>query len=485
MTAASTRKAELPQKTVQKLIQQSYENGARCAIIYLTENTVEYSDTAGYRQIIEYSHMDPDDTYSVHWDLMDHYVPDDMEVSLISNTMPHPTEGNPVQTTLRTFSQEDVALPENTPSGRFTVHLKSPERQGFERTTIIDSDGAAVNAGYNPVMYKRTQGNQPGDAVTEYRLNVLAHPSNRQEPARQEPANYDPQSDKQEIRQTVLQLTATYLNRMMNEDAQVLAWPGEETKQAMLEADIPGIPGTPLTSRKCLAFSQHSPEILQPDNAVISKLPYTSGPALDRALSKHPDTARRYTLIEDEGGSRNHLPSITLVSATAELQDGTTMQIPVPEPHPDHGHPVVSDKRFEQNLFTQVKSITAVLEYSAPEGAPERFELETDLYADSDQRNHIILTTPKLEIDEEEFQTLTGIRFFNLVPWDAPAKWAAAYHTRRLTGKSLTRLNMDTLKQIAEAIGHLGIEQTKGEFHATSEDGTITVILHRKQSPAE
>ena len=464
-----------PHIQVQQLLHQAAAQGAKNARVEIQRDQILYEDDRPLATTIDMTQFDPDGIYTTQSELSRHPAPEGLHVHIFGTVNVQSSkddQGDGAGHVHMKATDEGDALPaRNTTSGWFNVHLK--ETRGYGGLRVLDQTGAtAQNHGRFDMRMNRTRSGNPQEPVEESGTEILALPT---------PGNpADPTvQDIGEIVRTGMEMFADLLRDRDQGPDGAKAWPDNESREKLQDAGITGLPETPPTCQKFPVYAQGNRRALLPERPVLGNLPHTSGPGIARQLAKHPDPNRRYQLVDEVQDNQQEIPSLTLTGAEATLQDGTRIKLPVPEIDPEHGWPMTHQKRLEETLLETAESITVTLEYRTPDADPEPFTLETEIYADSDQENHVILSTPELDLDPEAFIRITGLNFYRTGLFSEPMNWFPNYHAGRLTGEDPQALNLKTLERIAGDLDRVDMRPGETETTATSPSGNITIILHR------
>ena len=475
-----------PHIQVQQLLHQAAAQGAKNARVEIQRDRILYEDDRPFDTTIDMTQFDPDGIYTTQSELSRHPAPEGLHVHVFGTVNVRRSEdeqgGGAGHVHMKAADEGDALPARNTRSGRFTVHLK--ETRGYGGLKVLDHTGAtaqkvldytgatAQNHGRFAMRMSRTRSGNPEEPVEGSGTEILALPT---------PGNpADPTSrDMGEIVRTGMEMFADLLRDRDQGPDGAKAWPDNEAREKLQDAGITGLPETPPTCQKFPVYAQGNQRALLPERPVLGNLPHTSGPGIARQLAKHPDPNRRYQLVDEVQDNEQEIPSLTLTGAEATLQDGKRIKLPVPEIDPEHGWPMTHQKRLEENLLETAESITVTLEYKAPDADPEAFTTETEIYADSDQENHVILSTPELDMDPEAFIRITGLNFYRTGLLYEPRDWFQRYHAGRLTGEDPQALNQDTLTKIAGNLDQVNMRPGETETTATSPSGNITITLHR------
>lgn len=465
---------EEPATTVQKLIATHARAGGTTATIEVHQDRVEYHHDHLHSATVTFDGQDPDDLYAVPWTLANHRVPDSITVTLIDH---HPAEQDatsPQTHVLPTFSQDDALPPKQTNSGRFNVHLKKPGSI-HPALTVLDTDGTVAHQDYTDHLSIKSvpKDSDPSSTlheVTRHDHRVLAHPTQNNTDV-----NAPTKTDLAEIDQAASQLLNQLLTQNENA-AEVRTWPTDSARRKLHQAGLP-TPTPPATCRPYAPWHTPVPEVMCHQGATICQLPHTSAPALTRALASHPNPQRRYLLVNQVENPDRELPFITLHAVSASRQDGSTLILQVPRYSQELQAPMTHEPRLKETILETVRSITATIMYNHPRGDDFIFDLQTDLYADTDGRNAVILATPELNTGTEEFEKLTSIRHMLLMPRHVADDWAVSYHTATLTGQDPSEATRNTLQDIANAAQQVGFPNPGQPITATSKDGAITITL--------
>ena len=169
-----------------------------------------------------------------------------------------------------------------TPSRQFEVRLKNKDR-GYGEILILDQEGATSRQNkYFALTVKHAAG-QPGKQVQETKYTVLARPA----PGTEEPPDVN---DEDEIFRTAAAMFAELISRNNGETGGGVAtmWPDTQSRKTLEDIGLGPSADPPATCRIYQQGTRTNPEILMPEDAVLSLLPHTSRPWLVKALATPP-----------------------------------------------------------------------------------------------------------------------------------------------------------------------------------------------------
>ena len=463
-----------PHIEIQKLLHRAAHEGAARATVEIRPDRLDYWDDRPFQTTIDTGSINPDYIYTVHWAIEKHPAPDGLHVHVLNhnNWGAYARSGTYVH--LTHIGEGDAAPPRLTPSGRSEVRLKNRDR-GPREVLILDQEGATSRQSRNFGLTAKHAAGQPGEQVRETRYTTLARPA----PGTAEPPDAN---DQDEIFQTAAALFADLISQNNASSGRVSTmWPDAQSREILEDMGLDPAADPPATCRIYQQETRENPEILMPENAVLSQLPHASGPWLARTLAKHPEPGRRYNLVEDMGEAGKNLPTLKLKAARAAGLDGAERQLPVPERTPEDGPATTNPRRLDATVMEKVSAITATLEYREPGREPESFELAPDAYIDYDRENHLVVTAPGLDMDWRTFADAAGIWLHGTSAYTRQMDWATEYHARKLTEEDPGVVNQNTLRAIAEALEAAGLETSGKRMKAVSPGGTIEITLTRKE----
>ena len=467
-----------PHVEILKLLHSAAGEGATRATVQIMPDRLEYQDDRSRQATIDTSHIEPDGHYTIEWAIEKYPIQDSLHVHFINHMPWGKSAHGEGHTHLPHQDDNDVTPPRDTPSGRYRVRLKTGAGRPGE-VMILDNQGLPVpRADHFGLQTVYVQTGMPGDKLQRRTYSVLATPV----PGREmiTPTNG---KDREDIIDTAQRMFADLVRETSGPPRTGMLWPDRRTRDMLDELGLnPGVDPEP-TARLYPEGVWENPRILMPPDPVWAQLPHTSGPWILRALRKHPQQQRHYTLIENPShADLTTLPVLRLSAVTAVETNGAVTTYPIPDIHPDLGAAMTHEPRIDNTVMDRVNSITATLEYRDPGKPPDRFDVELDAYSDSDNTNHIILTTTRIDMDPATFLKTSGIRFYRTTgAFTGPWEWTPQYHARRLTQANTQEANQEVLATIAEALDTIGIRPTAKETTVTSPSGTIKITIQAEQ----
>ncbi len=478
-----------PHMEIQKLLHRAAREGAARATVDIWAGRLEYRDDRPFHTTIDTSDIDPDDIYTVDWGIEKYPAPDGLHVHVLNHNSWGALARSGRHTHLEHIGEGDEAPPRLTESARCEVRLKKRNR-GHGEILILNQEGVVCRRNRHFGLTARHAAGQPGEQVQETRYTVLARPA----PGTAEPPDA---VDEDEIFRTAAAMFADLIarnNREAGNGASTVStmWPDRQSGETLEDMGLRLAADPPATCRTYHHGTRINPEILMPEDAVLSLLPHASGPWLAQALANHPEPGRRHNLVESAGEAGKDLPTLRMTGARAVWPDGRERELPVPERSPERspeGNPEeapddspagANPRRLDATVMERVSAITATLEYREHGREPERFELELDAYTDHDWDNHLILTTPGLDMDWKALSEAAGIWLHRVSRHAQQTDWETGYHAKRLTGGDPDTVNQDALNTIVENLEAAGLETPGRSITARSPGGTIEITLVRK-----
>ena len=467
-----------PHIEIMKLLHSAAREGATRATVQIMPDRLEYQDDLRSQATIDTSNIEPDAHYTIEWAILRYPIQDSLHVHVINNMPWGKHARGQGHTHMHHLDDNDVTPPHDTPSGRYRVRLKTGAGRPGE-VMILDHQGLPLpRADHFGLQTVYVQTGIPGDKLQRLTYSVLATPV----PDREITTPTDGK-DREDIIDTAQRMFADLVRETNAPPRTGMLWPDRRTRDILDELGLnPGVHPEP-SARLYPDGVWQNPRILMPPDPVWAQLPHTSGPWILRALRKHPQRQRNYTLIENPAhADLTTMPVLRLSAVTTVKNNGEVTTYPVPDIHPDLGVAMTQEPRIENTIMDRVNSITATLEYREPGKTPDRFDVELDAYSDSDHTNHVILTTTGLDLDQDTFIETSGISHYHTTgAFTGPWQWAPQYHTRRLTQASTQEANQELLATIAEALDTIGIRPTAREATVISPSGTIKITIQAEQ----
>ena len=479
-----TMSADSPHAKIQMALANARSKGATQARLavqsdnktaVLTDNREPGKLRSQTFNLVEHHPLSAD--WDPHQHLRLHVVPAGLHTHLISSR----TSGEFSKDHLTSVGENDVAT-RPTPDNRYMVHLTQERR--LCRTTILSPDGTsrAVKSYHADITLHHTPDREPGTPVAPTRLSIIAEPlqTNVVGPTI---------SDRILITETGLTLAAETLQTMAQQ-SRGHVWANRQLAQeiADLSATNPKVP-TPPDPPSVSRYSTRLPDgtekqnqALTPSHAVVLDHLISHNRSVARSMAKYAPRNLQQVTSQDPD-----IPVLTLLDVQITTQNG--------------GKRVYNMARTKQPLqnrlahstVERVRAISLTMEITHPAGTgqePDVFTFDTDVFADRDDRNHILLMTTESGLSTQELKAvadLHGPTTHNMTDGASeayasdPDDWYKTHLIDTLIHgpERAAHTALESLAAVAEALG-LGDDQSGAlrDIKASSPDGRLSMSLN-------
>lgn len=474
-----------PLNRIYRTLHSAANNGATRAHIDIHSDHIEYRDDRPYQTIIRTGAVDPDLLLT-----MDHaiesYVPQPtLHVHVSKHAHGRRAMHEPDHRHLRNPNDNNVVLPQMTAGGRYMVYLADrPHNQGL---TVINHDGTRPRRhGELRLDAKYTETREPAASVKRRSFPVIAMPA----PGTRTPADG---ADIDRIIETATRMLVLHMNQYNSQPEGGLMWPDLDSLRTLPAHTIREMPPRPQTCRWHDGKNRGYDEMLLPANPAVPALSFTHGQTLTMALNDNPYPNEQLDLVNDhaegltEPSRPVEIPVIVLVDVTVTELDGSVTKVPVPRYDHEQRYPHPREKRLHSSRSGQVQDISLTLEYRTPGQEPVPFAIPAHIYADQDQDDFVILTTPELDMTPREIIKASEIHHFHhkTVHFDdGPMRWFPAYQARRAIQDKPNQANQHILATIAQTIEDMGIAARGNEEEITVNSLSGNVAITLRPTPA-
>ena len=295
---------------------------------------------------------------------------------------------------------EDVLAEAQSAGGRYTVYI-TPHRR-YPPVTALYPDGTSgpLQSIQNTFSYHSTNDRSPGTEVSKHQLSAIVTA----------PGSRITQDDHSLISGVIAELAAQHISDT-GEKSGGYAWP-ENWLADLISEHCPNHRefAKPASTSEYYVQSPDGGKTLStrttPENAVVCDYDTVQTDLLDYVVATHAPRDVKPVRTRDP-----KVPAIRLLSASVENLDGSRTEYPVnlwdmetqsgrqdnrPQPHGD---------RLPHSRIGRVRRIELTMEIRRQNNdESDVFSFETDVYADQDLMNHLLLITEDSTVSKKQLR---------------------------------------------------------------------------------
>lgn len=466
-----------PLNRTSRTIHRSAREGAKRAQIDIHPDRIEFRDDRGLSATILTGAVDPDLLHTLDANIEAHVVPASLHVHVVNHAKGRRAIDETHQH-LRNPEDHNPLPPRRTPNGRYWVYLTS--RDMGPSLTVMNHDGTIAQQRHRATLdAKCTESSQPGAIVHRRAFPIIAMP----DLSTNTTANG---SDVDEITETAAEMLVLHMNQYKSQSGGGLMWPDIDSRRMLPAPTLRRMPERPQTCRWYDGQDKGYDEMLLPENAARPALSFTHGRTLKLALEQHPYPHQELALVSSRSEGLTEpsqpvlLPVIVITAVEVTENDGSITHLPVPRYDEQQRYPHPREKRLHHSRSGTAKAIEITLEYRANDQEPVPFTIPAHIYADQDEDDFVIITTPELGMTADEVEEASDIRHhyrpnLSMGPFD----WFPEYQAHRAVQTEPNQANRHIAERIARSIEDMGVTALDGEDEVTvtSPSGNISITI--------
>ena len=394
-------------QAIQRALAEARRQGATQAVITLDQPSskiVLEDDRNGPSPHVATFAADLQSATRDHWNIMDrmrrHPAPEGLNTTLVSEY-----KGHRHQEKLKSASEGLIAR-DTTPDGGFLVSITKIIRHCI---TVMAHNGTSsiIPSYYTHHIINETAHRAPGTPIEQHSISIVAEALN---PGRGSSPEINALAT---ITKTAAKLIADYILQKA-EDVETLIWPNETLREFIefCNPDRAPLPAQPSLSDYYVESNDGTRTLttsLTPENTVSCDYDTVQAGMLNRAMREH---APRH--IIPAATADPDVPTIRLIKANIQNLDNSVTEYPVNlwDMEGRSGRydnkPLPHGQRLPHSRVEKVKNVTLTMEINpGPNGDPDVFTFDTDLYVDQDQLHHLLLVKEDANIPAANLEQIS------------------------------------------------------------------------------